>query len=47
MYILQSQMHGGVNKLKHHDMRPCNKVCEDGRLECKEALINYKEQKTK
>ena len=44
---------GGVNGLKHHlvgtynGMKPCNKVSEDVRLECKEALTNFKEQKTK
>ena len=43
----------GVNRLKHHlarahnSMKPCNKVSEDVRLECKEALTNFKEQKTK
>ncbi|RVW76324.1 hypothetical protein CK203_049874 [Vitis vinifera] len=46
-------MHGGVNRLKHHlagthhGMKPCNKVSEDVRLECKEALANFKDQKTK
>ena len=44
---------GGVNRLKHHlarthnGMKPCNKVSEDVRLECKEALNNFKEQKPK
>ena len=44
---------GGVNRLKHHltgthhGMKPCNKVSEDVILECKEALTNFKEQKTK
>ncbi|KAL6318501.1 hypothetical protein AAG906_000579 [Vitis piasezkii] len=28
-------------------MKPCNKVSEDARLECKEALANFKDQKTK
>ncbi|RVW12213.1 hypothetical protein CK203_084290 [Vitis vinifera] len=28
-------------------MKPCNKVSEDTRLECKEALANFKDQKTK
>ena len=28
-------------------MKPCNKVSEGVRLECKEALTNFKEQKTK
>ena len=28
-------------------MKPCNKVSEDARLECKEALVNFKDQKTK
>ena len=43
----------GVNKLKHHlarthhGMKPCNKVSEDARLECKEALTNFKDKKTK
>ena len=43
----------GVNRLKHHlagthhGMKPCNKVSEDARLECKEALANFKDQKTK
>ena len=43
----------GVNRLKHHlvgthhGMKPCNKVSEDARLECKEALTNFKDQKTK
>ena len=40
-----------VNRLKHHlagthhGMKPCNKVSEDARLECKEALTNYKDKK--
>ena len=44
---------GGVNRLKHHlagthhGMKPCNKVSEDARLECKEALANFKDKKTK
>ena len=44
---------GGVNGLRHHlvgthhGMKPCNKVNEDVRLECKEALTNFMEQKTK
>ncbi|RVW61676.1 hypothetical protein CK203_065823 [Vitis vinifera] len=44
---------GGVNRLKHHlagthhGMKPCSKVSEDARLECKEALANFKDQKTK
>ena len=44
---------GGVNRLKrhlagtHHGMKPCNKVSEDVILECKEALANFKNQKTK
>ncbi|RVW84750.1 hypothetical protein CK203_046693 [Vitis vinifera] len=44
---------GGVNRLKHHlagthhGMKPCNKVSEDPRLECKEALANFKDKKTK
>ncbi|WKA11308.1 hypothetical protein VitviT2T_028819 [Vitis vinifera] len=44
---------GGVNRLKHHlagthhGMKPCNKVSEDARLECKEALANFKYKKTK
>ena len=44
---------GGVNRLKHylaethHGMKQCNKVTEDARLECKEALANFKDQKTK
>ena len=43
----------GVNRLRHHlagihhGMKPCNKVSEDARLECKEALANFKDQKTK
>ena len=43
----------GVNRLKHHlaithhDMKPCKKVSEDVRLESKEALTKFKEQKTK
>ena len=28
-------------------MKQCNKVSEDIRLECKEALTNFKEQQTK
>ncbi|RVX20115.1 hypothetical protein CK203_004572 [Vitis vinifera] len=28
-------------------MKPCSKVSEDARLECKEALANFKDQKTK
>ncbi|RVX08178.1 hypothetical protein CK203_017670 [Vitis vinifera] len=28
-------------------MKPCNKVSEDARLECKESLANFKDQKTK
>ena len=41
----------GVNRLKHHlvgthhGIKPCNKVSEDARLECKEALTNYKDKK--
>ena len=31
----------------HHGMKPCPKVSEDVRLECKEALANFKDQKTK
>ena len=44
---------GGVNRLKHHlavthhGMKPYPKVSEDVRLECKEALTNFKDQKTK
>ena len=44
---------GGVNRLKHHlagthhGMKPCPKVSEDVRLECKDALANFKNQKTK
>ena len=44
---------GGVNRLKHHlsgthhGMKPCPKVSEDVRLECKEALANFKDEKTK
>ena len=44
---------GGVNRLKHHlagthrGMKPCPKVSEDVRLECKDALANFKDQKTK
>ena len=44
---------GGVNRLKHHlagthhGMKPCPKVSEDVRFECKEALANVKDQKTK
>ena len=44
---------GRVNRLKHHlagthhGMKPCPKVSEDVRLECKEALTNFKDQKTK
>ena len=44
---------GGVNRLKHHlagthlGMKPCNKVSADARLECKEALTNFNDQKTK
>ncbi|KAL6328044.1 hypothetical protein AAG906_033312 [Vitis piasezkii] len=44
---------GWVNRLKHHlagthhGMKPCNKVSEDARLECKEALANFKDQKMK
>ena len=40
-----------VNRLKHHlarthhGMKPCNKVSENARLECKEVLTNYKDQK--
>ena len=43
----------GVNRLKHHlagthhGMKPCPKVSEDVRLECKDALANFKDQKTK
>ncbi|RVW85517.1 hypothetical protein CK203_044114 [Vitis vinifera] len=46
-------MHRRVNRLKHHlagthhGMKPCNKVSEDARLECKEALANFKDKKTK
>ena len=42
---------GEVNRLKHHlvethhGIKPCAKVNDDVRLECKEALSNYKEQK--
>ena len=42
-----------MNRLKHHlvgthhGMKPCNKASEDARLECKEALANFKDQKTK
>ena len=42
-----------MNRLKHHlaethhGMKPCNKVSEDVRLECKEALANFKDKKTK
>ena len=42
---------GGVNRLKHHlagthyGMKPCNKVSVNARLECKEALANFKDQK--
>ena len=42
-----------MNRLKHHlagtyhGMKPCNKVSEDARLECKEALANFKDQKMK
>ena len=44
---------GGVNRQKHylagthHGMKPCPKVSEDVRLECKEALPNFKDQKMK
>ncbi|RVX06268.1 hypothetical protein CK203_027563 [Vitis vinifera] len=44
---------GMVNRLKHHlvrthhSMKPCNKVSEDARLECKAVLANFKDQKTK
>ena len=44
---------GGVNRLKHHlaethhSMKSCNKLSEDARLECKEVLANFKDQKTK
>ena len=44
---------GGINRLKHHltgthhCMKPCNKVNEDVRMECKETLTNFMEQKTK
>ena len=44
---------GGVNRLKHHldgthhGMKSCPKVSEDVRLECKDALPNFKDQKTK
>ena len=31
----------------HHGMKPCPKVSEDVRLECKDALANFKDQKTK
>ena len=43
----------GVNRFKHHlartdhGMKPCKKVSEDARLECKEALTNFKNQKKK
>ena len=43
----------GVNRLKHHLIRihhgikPCIEVSEDVRLECKEALNNFREQKKK
>ena len=46
-------MYKRVNRLKHHlagthsGMKPFNKVSEDVRLECKEAMTNFKEQKTK
>ena len=42
-----------MNRLKHHlagthhSMKSCNKVSENARLECKEALTNFKDQKTK
>ena len=42
-----------MNRLKHHlagtyhGMKSCNKVSEDARLECKEALANFKDQKMK
>ena len=42
-----------VNRLKHHlvrihhGMKLCPKVSEDVRLECKDALTNFKDQKTK
>ena len=42
---------GGVNRLKHHlagthhGMKPCPKVSEDVRLECKDALANFKDKK--
>ena len=42
---------GWVNRLKHHlvgthhGMKPCNKVSEDARLECKETLTNFKDKK--
>ena len=44
---------GGVNRLKHHlaethhGMKPWNKVSEYARLECKEVLTNFKDQKMK
>ena len=43
----------GINRLKHHLIRihhgikPCIEVSEDVRLECKEALNNFREQKKK
>ena len=42
-----------MNRLKHHlagthhGMKPCPKVSEDVRLECKDALANFKDQKMK
>ena len=42
-----------MNRLKHHlagthhGMKPCPKVSEDVRLECKDALANFKDKKTK
>ena len=45
----QIYMHRGVNRLHlvetHHGVKPCNKVSEYARLECKEALANYKDPK--
>ena len=44
---------GGVNRLKHHlaethhGMKPCPKVSEDVRLECKDALASFKDKKKK
>ena len=42
-------MYRRVNRLHlvetHHGVKPCNKVSEYARLECKEALTNYKDPK--